>query len=83
MVETELLADLPSWSKGEINMSFGGLGNCPLCWDDPEICTCSQADIDAYYKEIERKRKEMEEFNKANHKHPMQEAWEKYKKDHQ
>ena len=61
-------------------MSFGGLGNCPLCWDDPETCRCTQAKVYAYYKKIERERKEMEEFNKAGHKHPLWEAWEKYKR---
>ena len=34
-------------------MSFGGLANCPLCWDAPEICKCPQSEIDAYYKTSE------------------------------
>ena len=38
-------------------MSFGGLGNCPLCWDDPEICNCLQKDIDAYYVKLAEKDK--------------------------
>ena len=40
-------------------MSFGGLANCSLCWDDAEICQCSQLDIDNYYKKLKDKEKQM------------------------
>jgi len=37
-------------------MSFGGLGNCPLCWDAPDICTCHPADKAEYYKKPKDKK---------------------------
>ena len=36
---------------------IGGLGNCPLCWDDPEICKCTQKELDAYYNGLKLSKK--------------------------
>jgi hypothetical protein len=36
-------------------MSFGGLANCSRCWDDPEICQCTEEQMDAYYNERNQK----------------------------
>jgi len=46
-------------------MSFGGLGNCPLCWDDIEICNCSQKDIDNYYKKLKEEEEKKEDEKKG------------------
>lgn len=27
-------------------MSFGGLANCPCCWDAPEVCKCDPQDVE-------------------------------------
>ena len=51
-------------------MSFGHLGACPCCWEDPEDCHCSKEDLDAYYKRIEDDKKKMEEPVKIDPKDP-------------
>ncbi len=58
---------------------FGGLHRCPLCWNEPEECRCTEAEIAAFHKDTEKKQREIEEFNKAEHKHPIWEAWEIYR----
>lgn len=40
---------------------IGGLGNCPLCWDDPEICRCPQSEIDQYYDDLQKRDEEYRE----------------------
>ena len=32
-------------------MSFGGLGNCSSCWDDPDICSCHKKRFECKGKE--------------------------------
>ena len=34
-------------------MSFGHLGACPCCWEDPEDCHCSKEDLEEFYRRLQ------------------------------
>jgi len=63
-------------------MSFGGLANCPLCWDSPEICRCSQGKIDEYHRKLENEHKQFKQKKREEYHKLLDLSFDKYEKWH-
>ena len=63
-------------------MSIGTpFSHCPNCWGSYENCRCSSDELQAYERNLvrEKRRWDAELTKSLNEKHPLWEAWDKYK----